>query len=159
MLRQTSYWLIIIPGDFDIITSLINCISTIKTTQTLLDLVPAPTPSFWSLMMSMSMTMNSSICRGLQRLLKGLRQYVFPSTSATSQWEVIYVFTVQCVQKNFNVFFFYLQVHQNHMRFIYKDIWVTICFNISEKWTYFSYAVLLQIVSEHLSACFFNSVL
>lgn len=53
-------------------------------TLTLLDLKPAPAPSFWSLMMSMSMTMNSSICRGLQRVLKGLRQYVFPSTSATS---------------------------------------------------------------------------
>lgn len=45
--------------------------------------MPAPAPSFWSLMMSMSITINSSSCRGLHRLLNGLRQYVFPSTSAT----------------------------------------------------------------------------
>lgn len=54
--------------------------------------MPAPAPSFWFLMMSVSITMNSSSCRGLQRLLKGFRQYVFPSTSATSELEIIYVF-------------------------------------------------------------------
>ena len=58
--------------------------------RTLLDLMPAPAPSFWSRMVSMSITMNSSSCRGLHRLLKGLRQYVFPSTSATSELEMIY---------------------------------------------------------------------
>lgn len=50
-----------------------------------MDLTPAPAPSFWFLMMSVSITMNSSNCRRLQMLLKGLRQYVFPSTSATSE--------------------------------------------------------------------------
>lgn len=74
--------------------------------HTLLDLMPAPAPSFWSLMMSVSITMNSSICRGLQRLLKGLRQYVFPSTSATSEIEVNYTFII---------FLFVITVHSQNM--------------------------------------------
>lgn len=58
--------------------------------HTRLDLMPAPAPSFWSLMMSMSITINSSSCRGLHRLLNGLRQYVFASTSATGErWRVV----------------------------------------------------------------------
>lgn len=63
-------------------THLLNLITEIPTR---LDLVPAPARSFWSLMMSMSITINSSSCRGLHRLLNGLRQYVFPSTSATGE--------------------------------------------------------------------------
>lgn len=68
-------------------THLLNLITEVHTR---LDLVPAPAPSFWSLMMSMSITINSSSCRGLHRLLNGLRQYVFPSTSATGErWLVV----------------------------------------------------------------------
>lgn len=73
-LRQWYCWAVSISEIFCTHTSARLC---------LLDLMPAPAPSFWFLMTSVPMTINSSSCRGLTRLLKGLRQYVPPSTSAT----------------------------------------------------------------------------